>query len=139
MDEVRSVDRWVRLKIFSGLVVIAFVVTLAWVVGNRLSNEALSVLAGAACGVGAAIPTSLLIVAVSRRREEPRTSASAVQGAYPPLIVVTPPGNGSLAGHAPYTSMGASMASPVERQFTVVGGPSERSAGRKEGFDERYA
>jgi hypothetical protein len=55
------------LKIFAGLVAMAFAVTLAAVVGRRLSDEALAVLAGAVCGVGAAIPTSLLIVAVTRR------------------------------------------------------------------------
>jgi len=59
---------WRRLKVFVGLVVIAFSVALAAIVGNRLSDEALAVLAGAVCGVGAAIPTSLLIIAVSRRR-----------------------------------------------------------------------
>jgi len=42
---------WRRLKIFAGLVVMAFAATLAVVVGNRLSDEALAVLAGAVCGV----------------------------------------------------------------------------------------
>ena len=43
-------------KVALGLVALAFAVTLAVVVGNRLSDEALAVLAGAVCGVGAAIP-----------------------------------------------------------------------------------
>ena len=69
MDRGRG---WGRVRIFAGLVMMAFAVTLAVVVGRRLSDEALAVLAGAVCGVGAAIPTSLLIVAVSRRRDERR-------------------------------------------------------------------
>ena len=59
MDETMNRSRGgSRLKIFAGLVALAFAVTLAVIVGNRLSDEALAVLAGAVCGVGAAIPTS---------------------------------------------------------------------------------
>jgi len=43
------------------------IVKLAVLLGNRL-NEALAVLTGAVCGVGAAIPTSLIVVAVSQQR-----------------------------------------------------------------------
>ena len=50
--------RWGRLKVFAGVAMVVFVMTLALVVGNRLSTEALGVLAGTVCGVGAAIPTS---------------------------------------------------------------------------------
>lgn len=46
------------------------IVKLAVLLGNRLNDEALAVLTGAVCGVGAAIPTSLLVVAVSRRHNE---------------------------------------------------------------------
>jgi len=73
MDESMNRSRGAsRVKIFAGLVAMAFAVTLAVIVGSRLSDEALAVLAGAVCGVGAAIPTSLLIVAVSRRQDERR-------------------------------------------------------------------
>jgi hypothetical protein len=91
MDERQNRNnRWGRLK--------AFAVTLAAIVGNRLSDQALAVLAGAVCGVGAAIPTSLIIVAVTRWRGESRgtsglnpamQSPAHQQGAYPP---VAPPG-----------------------------------------------
>lgn len=46
----------------------ALLVTLAVTLGSRLGDQALAVLAGAVCGVGAAIPTSLLIVAIITRR-----------------------------------------------------------------------
>jgi hypothetical protein len=81
-----------RGKVWAGLVVVALVVTLGAIVGNRLSDEALAVLAGAVCGVGAAIPTSLLIVAVSRRRadngrEERRPMPGYPHEGYPPVVV----------------------------------------------------
>lgn len=54
-------------KIILAATALAVTVMVLVVIGNRLSDEALAVLAGAACGVGAAIPTSLLVIAVSRR------------------------------------------------------------------------
>ena len=123
---------WRRLKVFVGVVVAVFAVTLAVVVGNRLSDQALAVLAGAVCGVGAAIPTSLLVVAVSRWRDEPRMRPGAPQGAYsqgvypqggyPPVIVVAPPGGQQRPGG--WNGLPPSFSAPVERHFTVVGGPS---------------
>ena len=71
MDDLRGrSSRRNRLAIVAVLTVVAFAVTLALVIGHRLSDEALAVLAGAVCGVGAAIPTSLLVVVVSRRRDD---------------------------------------------------------------------
>ena len=98
MNELRDFNRnRTQLAILAGLVVTGFGVTLALVVGNRLSDEALAVLAGAVCGVGAAIPTSLFVFAVSRRRDEARTQPAAsnpYQGSYPPVVVIAPPGAG---------------------------------------------
>jgi hypothetical protein len=122
---------WGRLRIFVGVVLMAFAVTLAVVVGNRLSDEALAVLAGAVCGVGAAIPTSLLIVTVTRRRDELRdfgelsraTRPTPSQGPYPPVVVVTP----SAGQQRPdgWNTLPSSWSAPIQRHFTVVGGPAE--------------
>ena len=126
MHERRDKDSWDRLKIFAGLVAVAFAVTLAVVVGNRLSDEAMAVLAGAVCGVGAAIPTSLLIVVVSRWRDEHRAPLPAQhypqQGAYPPVVVVAPSSGPQWSndwGRSP------PLTAPTQRQFTVVGGAQE--------------
>jgi len=131
-----------RLKIFAGMMTMAFAVTLAVIVGNRLSDEALAVLAGAVCGVGAAIPTSLLIIAVSRRREEHRDfdrfdrsrQSSAPPGAYPPVVVVTPPGGQRWSGD--WNGLPPSLAAPIQRHFTVVG---ESPMHSEVISDERYS
>ena len=115
-----------RLKIFAGLASLAFAVTLAVIVGNRLSDEAMAVLAGAVCGVGAAIPTSLIVVAVSRRHDGQRGQQHAQphtqQGAYPPVVVVAPQGGQQWAND---WRQPPPLTAPVQRQFTVVGGAQE--------------
>ncbi|MFQ6100740.1 MAG: hypothetical protein ACE5OS_05845 [Anaerolineae bacterium] len=120
---------WGRLKMFAGLVMVTFAVTLAIIVSDRLSDEALAVLAGAVCGVGAAIPTSLLIVAVSRRRDEEgdfgelsrvARPSTPQQGTYPPVVVVTPPGG--QQGLNAWNALPPSLTAPMQRNFTVVGG-----------------
>jgi hypothetical protein len=122
-----------RMKTFLGLVALTFAVALALVIGNRLSDQALAVLAGAVCGVGAAIPTSLIIVAVSRRqREEPREVQPMVQqGAYPPVVVIAPQGH----QQQPYgwNGLPASLSAPSQREFTVVGGPPTHTEVRANG------
>ena len=122
-----------RLKIFAGLAAMAFAVTLAVIVGNRLSDQAMAVLAGAVCGVGAAIPTSLLVVAVSRRQDGQRGQQYAQppqQGAYPPVVVVAPQGGQQWAND---WRQPPSLTAPVQRQFTVVGGAQEAQRMNTEG------
>ncbi len=111
-----------RLRVLAVLLAVAFTVTMAAVVGQRLSEQAMSVLAGAACGVAASIPTSLLVVWVSRRKQE--QPAAQVPGAYPPVIVVQTPQTGLPQGQ----QMGYNMPpyfTPGQREFTVVGGGVE--------------
>ena len=109
-----------RLGTLIGLVGIALAVTLAVIVGNRLSDEAMAVLVGAVCGMGAAIPTSLLIVAVSQQRRSEgnkrRVQPSASQSVYPPVVVVAPP---TTMASRP-TSLPAQLPAPVQRIFTIT-------------------
>jgi hypothetical protein len=79
----------VRRSLFWGA--IAFGAALAVVIGVRLEQAALTVVVGLACGVGASIPTSLLIVALFHRNREGNTRRhrqSPEQAT--PMIVVTP-------------------------------------------------
>jgi len=106
-------------KIVAILTAAAFAVTLAAITANRLSNDALAVLAGVACGVGAAIPTSLLILAVTRRnqRTEPDTTMHVPRPpTTQPTIMVIPP----MAMPQP-TLPATWQTGPVQRKFTVVG------------------
>ena len=120
-----SANRWARIRTFAGLAGIAFAVTLALVTGNRLSAEALAVLAGAVCGVSAAIPTSLLIVTITQR---PHNHSPADQpNAYPPVVVIAPPGSGQQTNA--WNGLPPSMIPPVERSFSVVGGVATDTAG----------
>jgi len=81
------------------------------------------VLAGSVCGVAASIPPSLLIIWVTRRKQEQKGMPYA--GLYPPVVVVQPPaayppGVGN-AGN-PYLQPPASMSAvPIQREFVVVG------------------
>ncbi len=129
------------------LVLLAFVISLAVVVGQRLSAEAMAVVVGVVAGVAASIPTSLIVVWValrSRPGSPPRADDMPAAPPEPRIVVVSPQG----AGHAPapaYTHMqpaaphlyapapmGGGMAfepalarATGRRQFTVIGGAGE--------------
>ena len=62
-------ERRTQLLLVAGLAAATIAGVGTFIVFDRLSTEALGVLTGAVCGVGAAIPTSLIIVAVTRRRD----------------------------------------------------------------------
>jgi hypothetical protein len=125
-DGIKTVGR--RLKVYAGLTALSFGVTLAVIIGSRLGDEALAVLAGAVCGVGAAIPTSLLVVAVTRRQDRPARDGRDEHRPlpaqpYPPVIVVAPPGERRLPD-----GWGALPSYPLDaspRRFTVVGGDDD--------------
>lgn len=112
-----------RIRYLASVILVAFVVTLAVVIGQRLSDQAMAVLSGAVCGVAASIPTSLLIIWVTRRRQEPHPTQT-MPGIYPPVVVVQPPPQAGIPNTyqpgylAPY-------APPAQREFTVVGGELE--------------
>ncbi len=119
--------------------VLAFVITLAVVVGQRLSSEAMAVLLGVITGVAASIPTSLIVVwlatrtqqqparraEVRRNESQPRERVVAVtqpqaqvpqqqQTWTPPLYHPQPP-------FAPHTQ--------EPRRFTIIGGTDNSDDG----------
>ena len=74
---------------------LAFGVTLAAIVGQRMSTDAMAVVIGVAVGVAASVPTSLLLVALLRREraggwrsEAPAAPPSHLQS--PNVIVLNP-------------------------------------------------
>ena len=105
------------------IAVIAFAVTLAVIIGKRMSTDAMAVVIGVACGVVASIPTSLLILAVSNRREEQEVRR---RGEYPPVVIVNPGNNqprylqrfDGLTTRPPFPTP---LIQRQERQFNVIG------------------
>jgi hypothetical protein len=117
---------------------IAFGITLAALVGARLSEQALAVVAGVACGAGALLPAVVVLsVMALRRRGEARTHASSgtsfeqpsyPRQGYPPVIVLTPPAQQSLpAGQAGGLYNQAMYPHQLAaRQFSIIGSEGER-------------
>jgi hypothetical protein len=94
---------------------VAFAVTLAVIIGKRMSADAMAVVIGVACGVLASIPTSLLILAVTSRREEREVRRRAD---YPPVVIVNPANN---QPRYLQPSFPTPLIQPQERQFRVIG------------------
>jgi hypothetical protein len=114
-----------RALLVIGLGVMAFAVTLAVYVGTHLSSEAMTVLTGAACGVGVVLPGVIIgVLSLLRRREAeravPPTPYAAPQ--YPPVIVVASP-NALPAGTGGWQgTYQPGYSAPVSaRQFSVIG------------------
>jgi len=98
------------------LAIATFAITLAIVVGNRMSAEAMAVVVGIVCGVGASIPMSVLILILTHRlgrREETRRLD------YPPVVVVNPGTQPQVDRYLPY--LPPSVEQPAPREFKVVG------------------
>ena len=114
-----------RVTAIIGLGVIAFAVTLAVYIGKHLSNDAMSVLIGATCGVGAMVPAFIVAwLAVLRRREREEMNAARNMpqySMYPPVIVVSPPAVNAPPVSQSYVSPPPAVA---PRQFTVIGDDS---------------
>ncbi|HSR33482.1 MAG TPA: hypothetical protein VLY63_23190 [Anaerolineae bacterium] len=112
-----------RICLLLGLV---FAVTLAVVVGKRMSAEAMAVVIGVVCGIAAGIPTSvLLLLAISRREQQQfeRAGQQARVRALPPVVVIQGSSPEELLPGRDAGYWSASALGPaVQRQFDVVGG-----------------
>ncbi len=96
---------------------VALAITLAVIIGQRMSTDAMAVVIGVACGVLASIPTSLLILAVTNRHTKQQAQPPQRRD-YPPVVVVNP--GGTQQPHylplLPTPSMSAQG-----REFHVIG------------------
>ncbi len=124
--EERGLATGVSLKQIALIVGLAFAVTLAVMIGKRMSTEAMAVVIGIVCGIAASIPTTGLLMMVLARRDRQKDEDNGRlprQGAYPPVVVIQggapqPMLPGQQAGYWPAPLSGP----PATRQFTVVGG-----------------
>lgn len=109
------------LKQIVMIIGLTFAITLAVMIGKRMSAEAMAVVIGIACGVLASVPASLLLLLVlGRGGSQTRGSQGEVdRRGYPPVVIVQ--------GGAPQalpSSMAAdywpSATPPLRREFQLV-------------------
>ena len=113
-----------------GLSLLAGIVTLAIIIGQRMSTDAMAVVIGVVFGVAASIPTSLLIALAARgsRRHDPPYRRDDYQASPPaPQIYVVNPGQLPAGPHSggaqpalPQPPGGFYMAEPP-RRYKIVG------------------
>jgi len=101
--------------------IIAFGVALAVIIGVRLEKAALTVIVGVTCGVGASIPTSLLIVALLQRRNDRREEKKRQLMTQPPPVVVVTPQAMPQAHQPGAWPQEYTLPLPSQRQFSVIG------------------
>jgi hypothetical protein len=71
-------------------VMLGFGVTLALVIGQRMTTDAMAVVVGVAVGVAASVPTSILLVALVRRAQRETGGRLAPTQAAPPTYPPPP-------------------------------------------------
>jgi hypothetical protein len=101
-----------------------FAIVLGVVIGTRLSSDAIAVLIGVIAGVVAGVPTALLLIFVTRQRQEyePEPYEQRYRQMAPPVIVVTP--SSAPQVFAQYPGMSPSQQLPPAqgpRRFRVMG------------------
>ena len=132
--------KYMPFKLIALLGVLAFSITLAVIIGERLSTEAMAVLMGVVAGVAASIPTSLIVVWIAMQtmvkpqyapRSDSHGSPSSSQTESPRIVVVQQPmpNPAQAAAYAqpnwnPVLYPGAPAPRPP-RKFTVIGGAAE--------------
>lgn len=108
------------------LAMLGFGVTLAWVIGQRMSTDAMAVVIGVAVGVAASVPTSLLLLALLRRermsyREPPPQQSPYPQLPQPNVIVLNPADLLNGRSQPPYVPPPAYLEDGGLRRLRVVG------------------
>lgn len=116
------------MKKFLFVVGVAFTVTVAVVVGVRMSADAMAVVVGIVCGMLASVPTSAILVWTLRVRDkqlEAQLGPARQYGQYPPVVVIN--------GQQPHGSTSPQPAllngGNGQRNFKVIGQETTESSG----------
>ena len=114
--------------------ILAFLATIAvaliFIIGKRMTPDAMAVVVGIVCGIGASIPTSLVMLLLMRRRD--RESEAEPQRGMPqmPTVMIVNP---SVGTPAPYQQSANQFMPPyghaMTRQFQVVGADAQEDQG----------
>ncbi len=110
-----------------------FVVTLAVIMGTRMSPDAVAVVIGIICGVLASIPTSAMLVWVMRQRDKQvemqMGGMRPMGGHYPPVVVVNGQGTNGYTSPYPAPALSAGMPPMGGRSFKVIGQENTETVG----------
>jgi hypothetical protein len=118
------------MKRFFFVVGVAFAVSLAVVIGTRMSPDAMAVVVGLVCGVLASVPTTTLMVWVLRQREKQEAHwRQSHLAQIPPVVVVNGQGPNGHPGYPALPSLPAGSTSPGSRNFKVVGQENTETIG----------
>jgi hypothetical protein len=118
------------MKRFFFVVGVAFAVSLAVVIGTRMSADAMAVVVGLVCGVLASVPTTTLMVWVLRQREKQEAHwRQSHLAQIPPVVVVNGQGPNGHPGYPALPSLPAGSTSPGSRHFKVVGQENTETIG----------
>lgn len=97
---------------------ICFCVTLALIVGYRMSSEAMAVVIGVICGVLASVPMSGLILLLTQRRRQYEEPSWTSQRYMPPVVVIQ---GGSPVQRSELPLVQPPMMASAPREFRVIG------------------
>ena len=118
------------MKRFFFVVGVAFAVSLAVVIGTRMSADAMAVVVGLVCGVLASVPTTTLMVWVLRQREKQEAHwRQSHLAQFPPVVVVNGQGPNGQNGYPALPSLPASATISGPRSFKVVGQENTETMG----------
>jgi hypothetical protein len=114
---------------------LAFAITLAVIIGQRMSAEAMAVLMGVVAGVAASIPTSIIVVWIAAKvmikqpaqPESPRIMVVPSPAPTPPQPTPaygypSPYGGWAQGPAYPAVAAPSMVIPPMQRKFTVIGG-----------------
>ena len=100
--------------------VISFCITLAIVLGTRMSSEAMAVVVGVVCGVAASIPMSaIILLIIGRRTQAAEPNWQQNRAAYPPVVVIQGGTAMRQVSSPNFSELPVTQETP--RQFRIIG------------------
>lgn len=116
-----------RILIVLGVI---FILALCITVAKNMSSDAMAIVVGIICGIGASIPTCLLMLFLTRREDAYENPEPRQNPQFPSVMIVTPP-MGQITQGNPYINgmnpQGAYFPPPAgapgftPRQFHILG------------------